>query len=161
MSSKVWGKEKPASIEGLSLNPSLSYRIGKKPPPPFLEFMVDAQGMWHWMMLFGIKHWESAVSQWFVHTASYQMIDAQKHTNNPCLNTTSIPGTPCKTQPDVEGWVWEAGRVRGTEGPLLQGYRASTHIWSTQRWWHSFGGMLSLSLREGKKLRGRGMKGGL
>lgn len=28
-----------------------------------------------------------------------------------------------------------------------------------QRWWHSFGGMLSLSLREGKKLRGRDMGG--
>lgn len=45
MSSKVLGKEEPASIEGLSLSPSSPYRFGKKAPPPFLEFMVDTQGM--------------------------------------------------------------------------------------------------------------------
>lgn len=63
----------------------------------------------------------------FTQLASYQMIDAQKYTNHPCLNTTSIPGTLCKTQPDVEGRVlgsWEGERNRGTFTPRRGGLSA-------------------------------------
>jgi hypothetical protein len=80
ISNNVWGEEREGCLvyKGLRLEPPALTTVPAQrrnrtnpPPPPLLEAVLDAQACDIKYCCLEVKQWFSAVTQWFIHTASH------------------------------------------------------------------------------------------